>query len=93
VLLKVSTSRDDALFHSCYDGIIAREMLSSQSIFHEPEQMEVRRHQIWTKSGGFDRVVQTRLAMYSTVFKLVWGLALLYSKRNDVFFSSLPQEI
>ena len=35
------------MFHSSYIGVIAMKMLPMQFIFHRPEQMEVRRHQIW----------------------------------------------
>ena len=41
--VKICTSRGDPLFHSCYDGVITGKMLPTQSIFHWPEQMEVRR--------------------------------------------------
>ena len=44
--IKSCTSRDDPLFHSCYDGVIARKMSLTQSIFHQPERKEFRRHQI-----------------------------------------------
>jgi hypothetical protein len=45
-LVKICTSGGGVLFHSSYDGVVARKMLSTQSIFHLPEQMEVRRGQI-----------------------------------------------
>lgn len=41
-LIKICTSGDDPLFHSCYDGIIVSKMLLMQSIFHQPKWMEVR---------------------------------------------------
>ena len=47
-LVKICTSGGGPLFHSSYDGVVAKKMLSMQSIFHWPEQMEVRRHQIWS---------------------------------------------
>ena len=47
-LVKICTSGGGPLFHSSYDGIVARKMLPTQSIFHWPEQMEVRRCHIWT---------------------------------------------
>ena len=47
-LIKICTSGDDPLFHNYCDGIVARKMLPIQSICHHLEQMEVRRHQIWT---------------------------------------------
>jgi hypothetical protein len=47
-LVKICTSGGDPLFHSSYDGVVARKMLSTQSIFHRPEQMDVRRVQIRT---------------------------------------------
>jgi len=47
-LVKVCTSGGGPLFHSSYDGVVARKMLSTQSIFHRLEQMEVRRGQILT---------------------------------------------
>ena len=47
MLIEVCISRSDPLFHSCYDGIIARNM-STQSIFHWPEQIEVGMYQIQT---------------------------------------------
>jgi hypothetical protein len=47
-LVKICTSGGGPLFHGLYDGVVARKMLPAQSIFHWPEKMEVRRHQIWT---------------------------------------------
>ena len=47
-LIKICTSGGGPLFHSSYDGVVARKMLSTQSIFHRPEQMEVGRGQIRT---------------------------------------------
>jgi len=47
-LVKIYTSGGGPLFHSLYNGIVAGKMLPTQSIFHPPEQMEVRRRQIWT---------------------------------------------
>ena len=46
------------------------------------------------KSGlySWSRAVQKRLAMHSTVFKLVWGPALPFCKREVVFFSGLTLE-
>jgi len=48
------------------------------------------------KSGlysGCGKTVHPRLAMCSTVFKLVWGLALSCCKRKVVFFSGLSLDI
>ena len=47
-LVKICTSGGGPLFHSSYDGVVARKMLPTQSVFHRPEQMEVRRRQIRT---------------------------------------------
>jgi len=47
-LIKICTRGGDPLFHSSYDGVVARKMLPTQSIVHRPEQMEIRRHQIRT---------------------------------------------
>ena len=47
-LIKICTSGGGPMPHSSYDGILARKMLPTQSIFHRPEQMEVRRRQIQT---------------------------------------------
>ena len=47
-LLKICTRGGGPPFHSSYDGVFARKMLPTQSIFHRPEQMEVRRGQIRT---------------------------------------------
>jgi len=47
-LVKICTSGGGPLFHSWYDGVVARKMLPTQSVFHLPEQMEVRRRQIRT---------------------------------------------
>ena len=54
-LVKICTSGGGPLFHSSYDGVIARKMLSTQSIFHQPEQMEV-----WY--GAWRRVARERLS-------------------------------
>jgi len=48
VLVKICTSGGGPLFHSSYDGVVARKMLPTQSIFHRPEQMEVRGREIRT---------------------------------------------
>jgi len=91
-LVKICTSGGGPLFHSSYNGVAARKMLSMQSIFHRPEQMKSE----GAKSGlygGCGKTVHPRLAMCSTVFKLVWGLALLGCKRKVVFFSGLTLEI
>lgn len=45
-LVKIRTCKGHPLFHSCYDRIVARKMLPTQSIFYCPEQMEVGRCQI-----------------------------------------------
>jgi len=91
-LIKICTSRGDSPFHRCSDGIIAKKMLPMQSIFHRPEQMEVRRHQIqiiqWVwkdspaKTGNVLRGFQTDE-----------GPGVSYYKRKDVFFSSLTLEV
>jgi len=47
-LIKICTSGGGPLFHSSYDGVVPRIMLPTQSIFHRPEQMEVRMRQIRT---------------------------------------------
>jgi len=43
--------------------------------------------------SGCDRAVQSKLAMCSMVFKLVWGLALLCCKRKVFIFSGLTLEV
>ena len=48
VLIRICTSGGDTLFYNCYNSIVARKILPMQSIFHLPEQAEVRRCQIWT---------------------------------------------
>jgi len=48
VLVKICNSGGGSLFHSPYEGVVARKMFPTQSIFHQPEQVEVRRRQIWT---------------------------------------------
>jgi len=74
VLIKICTGRGDSLFHGCYDDVIARKTLPIQSIFHQPEQLEIRRCQIWTIQCGW--TLQSRLTMCSMVFKLVWVLVI-----------------
>ena len=46
-LVKICNIGGGPLFHSSYNGAVARKM-SMQSIFHRLEQMEVRRGQIRT---------------------------------------------
>jgi len=48
VLVKICTSGGGPQFHSSYDGVVARKMMPTQSIFHRPEQTEVRRRRIRT---------------------------------------------
>ena len=45
-LVKICTRGGGPLFHSSYDGVVAKKMLPTQSIFHRPKQMGVRRRQI-----------------------------------------------
>ena len=47
-LVKTRTSGGGPLFHSWYDGVVARKVLPTQTMFHRPEQMEFRRRQIRT---------------------------------------------
>jgi len=47
-LIKICTSGGGPLFHSWYDGVIARQMLPTQSIFHRFGQIIARSCQIWT---------------------------------------------
>jgi len=47
-LVKICTCGGGPLFHSSYEGVVARKMLPTHSIFYRPEQMEVRRRQIRT---------------------------------------------
>ena len=50
--VKICTSGSDPLFHSCCYSVFARQTLPMKFIFHQPEQMEVRRHLtsiIWAK--------------------------------------------
>jgi len=76
--IKLYTKDGDSMLHS-YDSI-TRKMLPTWSIFHWPKQMV---------SG---RIVQPRLVMCFTVFKLVWGLELLCCKKK-VVFSGLTLEV
>ena len=92
-LVKIHTSGGDPLFHSCCDGIVVRKMLPMQSIFHQPEEMEVR----W-KVPNLDYAEcrwtgQPRMAVCSMVFKLTWVLVLSYCKRKIVIFSGLTLEV
>jgi hypothetical protein len=91
-LVKICTSGGGPLFHSSYDGVIARKMLSAQSNFIGPNRWKSD----GAKSGlygGCCKTVHPRLAMRSTVFKLVWGLVLSCCKRKVVLFSGLTLEI
>ena len=45
---KICTSRSDPVLHRCYNGVGHRKMLPMKSIFHLPEQIEVKKCQIWT---------------------------------------------
>lgn len=77
-LVNICTSGADPLYHSSYDGVIAKKMLPMQSIFHQLELVEVRRHQIraiwwvWqdgpTNNGNMFHSLQTGLV--STVVML-----------------------
>ena len=90
--VKICTNGGDSLFHSSYDSITARKMLPVHSIFHCSEQIEFRKHQIRiTQWCG--RIVQPRLAMCSTVFKLIWNVELSCCKRKVVFFSGWTLEV
>ena len=94
MLVKVCTSGDDPLFHSWYGGIFIRKMLSMQSIFHLPEQMVIRRHQIWNIWWmWYNSPAKTGDSLY----KLYTGMEpdVICFKSKLVFFSgssSLPQD-
>ena len=91
-VIKICNSRGDPLFHSCYDGTVARKMLPMQSIIQFPKQMEEGGTKSWL-FGGCGRTVQSRLATCSFIFKLVQGLALSYCRRKAVFFTGLAVEV
>ena len=91
VLLKICNSWGNPLFHSCYDGAVARKMLPTQSIFHQPRQKSVGTES--KQYGGCGRTVQARLTMCSMVFKLVWSLVFLCCRRKAVFFADLTLEV
>ena len=76
----------------CYDGILARKVLPMCSILHWPEEMEVKGAKS-ELNNEWSTAVQTRLAMYSTVFKLVWGVTLSFCKSMIIFFSGLKLEV
>jgi len=79
-LVKICTTGGDQLFQSCYDGVIASFIISKRW------KSEGTKSELY---GGCHRTVQPRVAMYSMVFKLIWGLVLLCCKRMVVFFSGL----
>ena len=69
------TSGGDPLFHSSYDGVVARKSCPRSPSFIGPRRWKSE----GTKSGLYGvcgTTVQPRLTMCSTVFRLVWGLAL-----------------
>ena len=79
-LVKICTTGGDPLFQSCYDGVIASFIISKRW------KSEGTKSELY---GGCHRTVQPRVAVYSMVFKLIWGLVLLCCKRMVVFFSGL----
>ena len=84
-LVKLCTCGGDSLFHSSYDGVVAREMLPTQSILHRPEQMKVRRRQIRTiRWVWYDIPVKIDNVLHG--LQTGWGLALSCCKRKVVFF-------
>jgi len=90
MLAKTCTSGGVPLFHSCYYEIFSRKILSMESIFQQPKQkLEGTKSELY---GGCSRTVQPRLAMYSTDFKLLRGLALSLCKRKVAFSSGLTRE-
>lgn len=77
-LVKICTNEDGPLVHSYYDDAITSKGLPTQFIFHCPEYMEVS--VIFGLYGSCCRIVQPRLVMCSTVFRLAWDLVLLCCK-------------
>jgi len=81
VLIKICTSRGGPLFHSSYDGIVARKMLPTQSIFHRPEQMEVRRRQIQTiRSVWYESPAKIDNVLHSLQIGMWPGIIVLQEK-------------
>ena len=79
-LVKICTSGGGPLFHSSYDGVIA--MLPTQSIFHLPEQMEVRRRQIQTIQWvQYDSPAKIDNVLYGLQTGMGPGIIVLQEKR------------
>jgi len=81
VLVKICTSGDGPLFHGSYDGVIARKMLLTQSLFPRPEQMEVRRHQILTiRWVWYDIPTKIDIVLHSLQIGMGPGVVVLQEK-------------
>jgi hypothetical protein len=91
-LVNICTSGGGPVFHSSYDGVVARKM-STHSIFHRPEQMGVRRRQIrtvrwvWYDSpANIDSVLhslQTGLGAGVIVLQEIFQRCLLHFQRIE----------
>jgi len=91
-LIKICTSRGGPLFHSLYNDVVARKMLPTQSIFHQPEQIEVRRRQIRTIwRVWFNSPVKIDRMLDGLQTGMGPGIIILQEK--VVFFSGLTLEI
>lgn len=78
--------------HSCYDSIISRKTLPTQSIFNWAEQMEVRRHLIeamWWVWKDYPADIGNVLHSLQNGL----GLLLLCSKIKVVFFPRLAADV
>ena len=96
MLVKISTGGDDLLFHSCYDGIVARTVhLSLAHTFRfslaptDGNQEKPNPNYI----GGVIGQSSQNWQCAPMVFKLAQGQELLYCKRKVVFFSGLTLEV
>lgn len=80
-LIRICTGGGDQLFHSCYDGVVARKMFPAWSIFHQFEQMEIRRHQIWTIWWvWYDSPAKTENMLHSLQIGIGPGFVMLKEK-------------
>ena len=92
--VKISSSRGDPQFHSCYEGVVARKKLPTQSIFHQHEQIEASKCP--AKIGNVLHCLKIDMGLGVNVFQekvclLLWSdsgsVSLQLSQHHDVVSS------
>ena len=102
MLWEICISKGYPLFHSCYEGIVARRMLPMQSVFHWVKEVEDGRNQIWSilwvwedspgKTSNVFHILQTGMR-FGFIMVVKQTNKQTNKKENKVVFSGQTPEV